>query len=183
MDQQSLHRHHDLLPPLLRIAMRLSLTLIVVASALFLSVGCGFFEETFRKPNRILIPEDFSGRVEIEYRVPSAPPLTIEDGYYLLEVEDDGTLKTSSGIDAGVPFLSSDQVVYRDSGEPITERATESRVGYWQLAQGWETDYRVPEPTTRLFISFFVGTLEQWKRLQEQDDRVLVQPIERSKSN
>jgi hypothetical protein len=53
-------------------------------------------QEKRRLPYRYLIPEGYVGWVRIDFNVKDAPPLPVEDGYYLLKIPLTGRLKTSS---------------------------------------------------------------------------------------
>jgi uncharacterized protein DUF6843 len=70
----------------------------VMAGVAALGLGC----EQQRRPSRYLIPDGYVGLVSIEYRVKGAPPLPIEDGFYLVKLPPGGLLKTSSAIEYGV---------------------------------------------------------------------------------
>ncbi len=65
---------------------------LVFHFALLLAGG----QEKRRLPYRYLIPEGYVGWVRIDFNVENAPPLPIEDGYYLLKIPRNGRLKTSS---------------------------------------------------------------------------------------
>lgn len=46
-------------------------------------------------PYRFLIPEGYVGWVRIDFNVKDAPPLPVEDGFYVVKIPDTGRLKTS----------------------------------------------------------------------------------------
>src|ERR1700720_930593 len=47
-------------------------------------------------PYRFLIPEGYVGWIRVDFDVPSAPELPIEDGYYIFKFSESGRLETSS---------------------------------------------------------------------------------------
>jgi len=53
------------------------------------------------KRDRYLIPHDFVGTVYVHYNVPTAKPLTMEDGYRLVIIPYSGIVHTSSDLMGG----------------------------------------------------------------------------------
>lgn len=74
---------------------------IVVSAALIITLQmasisiCG---QTSRKtlPYRFLIPEGYVGLIRVDFDVAGAPPLPIEDGFYIFKFSESGRLQTSS---------------------------------------------------------------------------------------
>src|SRR5438105_4542533 len=54
-----------------------------------------------RRPSRYLMPDGYVGWVKIYFKVPNAPALPIEDGYYLFKFPASGVLQTSSAMEDG----------------------------------------------------------------------------------
>jgi hypothetical protein len=55
-----------------------------------------FAQSIASTPYRFLIPEGYVGWVRVDFDVPTAPPLTIEKGYYIFKFPKSGRLQTSS---------------------------------------------------------------------------------------
>jgi hypothetical protein len=49
------------------------------------------------QPYRFLIPEGYVGWIRVDFDVSGAPPLPIEDGFYIFKFSESGRLQTSSG--------------------------------------------------------------------------------------
>ena len=48
-------------------------------------------------PYRFLIPEGYVGWIRVDFDVPGAPALPVEDGFYIFKFPESGRLQTSSG--------------------------------------------------------------------------------------
>ncbi len=51
-----------------------------------------------RKTYRYLIPDGYIGYVQVNFKVSQAPPLTMEDGFYLIKFPPAGVFSTSSDM-------------------------------------------------------------------------------------
>jgi hypothetical protein len=77
---------------------RLLLLIVFVSlSAFWVGPIVALDQEKLRLPYRFLIPEGYVGWVRIDFNVNNAPPLPVENGYYLVKVPPTGRLRTSSG--------------------------------------------------------------------------------------
>lgn len=131
-----------------------SLTLLLA-----LAVWVGFGKTTFvRRASRFLIPPGYVGWVKVEFQVPGAEPLPLEEGHYDFRIPADGLLQTSSAEQFG----SSNDKFYYTSGnqlEPLPGTgASERRIwGRMNGQAGMST-------TARNYEQFFVGTQDQFKQ-------------------
>jgi hypothetical protein len=76
-----------------RITVLIALLVAVIAAAAWFSFGA---HSILRRPARFWIPEGYVGWVTVEFEIPNAPPLPIEDGRYVFRIPASGDLKTSS---------------------------------------------------------------------------------------
>jgi hypothetical protein len=138
-------------------------------------------QEKKRRPSRYLIPEGYVGWVRITFLKTGAPPLPIEDNYYLFKFPTSGLLATSSDMEYGV---ASDQYFYYcgDTRRPLHETAWGGggmiHAGY----NGWSGDSYAER--TDVHEGFFVGTEEQLRTVgAERDDRSQPKagPVDKSK--
>jgi hypothetical protein len=111
--------------------------------------------EKQRRPCRYLIPHGYVGWVKAYFKVQNAPPLPIEDGYYLFKYPPSGILLTSSDVEEG---WADDQYYYY-SGE--TRRALHE-TGWGEGGLIWAgyvgQGGTQPPNTSSIFQGFFVGT-------------------------
>jgi len=77
--------------------LRCSSSLVGLASLLLLAAGC----LRTRHPSQFLIPKEYVGWVDVSYGVNGAPPLSVENGYYVIRVPANGQMQTSTEIEAG----------------------------------------------------------------------------------
>src|SRR4051812_47464913 len=73
--------------------------MIFLASSMVLAIAC--YNPRTRRPTRFLIPEGYVGWVRIDFGIKDAPPLSIEDGFYLIKIPASGLLQTSTDIEYG----------------------------------------------------------------------------------
>src|SRR5438105_4417352 len=59
--------------------------------------GCG----GVRRSERLLVPAGYVGWIEVQYGVKGAPPLPIENGWYVIRIPPEGRLQTSSEYQDG----------------------------------------------------------------------------------
>jgi hypothetical protein len=128
---------------------------------LFLFFGSTACQEQQRRSSRYLIPEGYVGWVRVNFDVKDAPPLSIEDGYYLFKFASDGKLNTSSGMEYG---WGSDEYYYYSSNTRRKLKATGWGGGgmIWGDFNGAaQSGQGADEPPYQFF---FVGTEEQYKK-------------------
>jgi hypothetical protein len=70
---------------------------LVTLFSLLLASGC----LRTRHPSQFIIPKGYVGWVDVSYGVNGAPPLSVENGYYVIRVPANGTTQTSTEIEAG----------------------------------------------------------------------------------
>lgn len=114
-----------------------------------------------RHPTRYLIPDGYVGWVQINFKVDGAPPLPIEDAYYVVKFPSSGLIQTSSNIEYGVAV---DEFFYYSDNtrRQIKESGWGEGGMIWGAYNGKKTD-----GTGRLIKSyegFFVGTEEEFNR-------------------
>src|ERR1700683_336535 len=109
-----------------------------------------------RPPERFLIPAGYTGWVRIDFRQKNKPGLPMEDGRFLLKLDDHGMLQTSSNPLAG---HGRDDFFYY-SGD---RRTSLSHAGVCKGGMIWQTETMVDEPTSTPFVRFYVGTEDQYR--------------------
>lgn len=70
--------------------------IIGVFIIVFIGVFTWYYQKNYRDPSLFLIPQGFVGRVEVQYGIPSSPPLQKEGKYIVYKIPKDGILKTST---------------------------------------------------------------------------------------
>ena len=130
--------------------------LLVLCFASF-SVAC---QEQHRRPSLYLIPEDYVGWIRIDFGVDDAPPLTLEEDYYLFKIPQTGILQTSSSLEEG---YAADEYFYYspfgDSRRPLRGTISGGNGLIWG-----EVVSRVQDQKER-HLYFFVGNEKQFKEL------------------
>ena len=132
----------------------LGLPLFIAAVVL----GPATFDIVFhrRPPERFLIPAGYGGWARVYFRQRGAPPLPMEDGRFLLKLNTQGTLHTSSDPLSG---HGSDDFFYY-SGD---RRTPLSNAGVCKGGMVWQVETMVDEPSSTPFARFFVGTEDQYR--------------------
>lgn len=70
---------------------------ITTLSLLFIFLWANALAQTQKiLPYRFLIPEGYVGWIRVDFNVPGAPPLPIEDNFYIFKFSESGRLQTSS---------------------------------------------------------------------------------------
>src|ERR1700675_2460824 len=128
---------------------------ILIAAAVF---GPTAFDLVFhrRPPERFLIPNGYSSWVRAGFRQKDTPPLPMEDGRFLLKLNAQGTLQTSSNPQLGHGrddffFYSNDR------------RKSLSNAGVCKGGMVWQIETMVDDRTSTPFERFFVGTEAQYR--------------------
>ncbi len=89
-------------------------TFLLITSIFSLTVAC---QSQVRHQSRYLIPQDYIGWVRIDFNVPNAPALSIEDCHYLFKFPLSGHLETSSDMEYG----AADDEYFYYSSEKVTK--------------------------------------------------------------
>ena len=109
-----------------------------------------------RPPERFLIPAGYTGWARVYFRRKGAPPLPMQDGRFLLKLDAQGTLQTSSDPLSG---HGSDDFFYY-AGD---RRTPLSNAGVCKGGMVWQIETMVDEPSSTPFARFFVGTEDQYR--------------------
>jgi hypothetical protein len=117
-------------------------------------------EENRQHPYRYLIPRGYVGWVRVDFNVPNAPALPVEDGYYVFKIPETGRLQTSSDDGDGILkdqyFYVCDDIKIRLS---INGGSGQSKIWGDFMGPAYLSD-EVPYK----FRYFFVGPLEEYKK-------------------
>lgn len=131
---------------------------VVWVAALGLWVGTSVRQAT-RNPSRYLIPDGYVGWVRVEYQVPGAPPLPVENGRLVLRVPPDGALRTSSP--EGFGWAKDEFAYFSGSGlRPLSQTGWGGGGMIWGRING----EAVTAAGRRQYEEFFVGTEQQFKQ-------------------
>jgi hypothetical protein len=124
-----------------------------VLLCLLMSGGCQQ-QEPRRRSQVFLIPAGYAGWVEVEFGVPNAPPLPIENDSFVLRIHPSGRLQTSTPIEYG---WAKDEIYSGPDGQRHPLRLTGPGEGgmVWEGYNG--------EKQGRRTSGFFVGTEAQWR--------------------
>jgi hypothetical protein len=109
-----------------------------------------------RRSLRFLVPESYTGWVRVEFDIPDASPLPLEDGQTLLKIPPSGVLKTSSPEQYG--WAKDDYLYYSAAGlRPLPDS------GPGRLIWGKINGEASGSSGKRKYEEFFVGTEKQYK--------------------
>jgi hypothetical protein len=152
---------------------RRRITVLMIASSCFLVIYLSEWTHPLAQnqktlPYRFLIPEGYVGLIRVDFNVSGAPPLPIEDGFYIFKFPESGRLQTSS----------SDIVESRRN-----EFLYYSKEGMYQLRIFGPFDERMvhgqasgpgPGQTGRVhrFRYIFIGPKDVFDRYQAMDHRL-----------
>ncbi len=148
----------------------INIFIILLLVTLFpLTVGC---QEKVRRPSRYLIPQDYIGWVRIDFKVADAPPLPIEDDYYLFKFPPSGHLETSSDIEYG---SADDEYFYYSGNErKKIELSTLDDSGMIRAGFNGSGEKGTMSSNERQLIStyqyFFVGTDKDLQKYGQKKD-------------
>lgn len=130
-------------------------TVCLVSCSLFALTAC---LEQKRRPDRYLIPNGYVGWVRINFKVKNAPALPTKDGVYLIEINPDGRLQTSSSNEYG--WAQDEYYYYSESGQkPLKASGWDGGGMIWGAFTG------SLQGDDETYESFFVGTEEQFRKL------------------
>lgn len=112
-----------------------------------------------RRSDLYLIPEGYVGWVRVDYGIKDAPPLPIEDGYYVVKFPATGHVRTSTRIEEGV---AQDKYYYYSNGNRrLLDTNDMIRSGFVGSVEGEEGHHEY----------FFIGTEEQRQMLGSAKDK------------
>ena len=112
-----------------------------------------------RRPIRYLIPQGYVGWVRIEFGIPHASALPVEDDSYLIRFTSEGYIQTSSPIEYGA--ASDDYYYYSENGrEPLPSTGWGKGGMIWGRSNGLRVGAE-----DRPYEHLFIGTEEQFKTI------------------
>lgn len=134
-----------------------------VATIALLTTSCNT-----RRPDIFLIPAGFKGWAKIQFQVASATPLPAEKGHWLLWLDGEGHLRTSSMLEGG---LANDEYFYVANGHRTPLRKTHSCQGgsIWGVATGSD-----PISSRADTEWFFVGSEREYRQAIDPGGRIYV---------
>jgi len=143
-------------------AFRLLVAVLVVGNLGLLAVGVALFVAA-GTPEKHLIPDGYVGWVSVEYGVPGAPALPVEDGWLVFRYGADGRLETSSSRG---PEMARREYFYEKDGDlTLLRRTTFDDTGLiWGQSFGAMTIVEDEGKTVRTVSSrFFVGSKDAYR--------------------
>jgi hypothetical protein len=125
-------------------------------------------QDQSRRPSRYLIPEGYVGWVRIDFNIKDAPPLPLENGFYLFKFPASGRIQTSSDMEYGV----ADDEHYYYAGE---DRKALRSSGWGGGGLIWAGFNGGAQGAKEVHQYFFVGTEAQLKEFgwREKDEEHL----------
>lgn len=116
-------------------------------------------ENAASRPARYLIPEGYVGWVRIEFEVPGAPTVPMEDGEYLFKVPPTGVLKTSLTLQKGGPEV---RYYYysEERRQQLSDRSQDRNRLVWGRISGAVSGLS----GEKSYEEFFVGTEQQFRQ-------------------
>jgi hypothetical protein len=136
-----------------RIFISIVTLLLLIALGAWLSINA---RNSTPPSMRFLIPEGYSGWVQIEFEVPGAPALPQKGGATVLQIPASGTLRTSSPEQYG--WVNNSYAFYSSGGvRPIPDS------GPGKLIWGKINGEASGASGKRKYEEFFVGTQQQFK--------------------
>ena len=127
------------------------------------------YAQTRPLPYRFLIPEGYVGWIRVDFNVPDAPQLPVEDGFYIFKFPETGRLQTSSGD--VVESRRNEFLYYSAEGSyrlkvvgPIEKRMVHGEFS------GPGQGHIAPVPNHYRYI--FIGPTDVFDRYQASDQRL-----------
>lgn len=132
--------------------------LLICGFAIATISSVGYQSAQRRRPSMFLIPAGYVGWVRVDYSVKEAKPLPIENGYYILELPNNGYLQTSTQNKAG---WSSDEFYYYSSKGRQRLRYTSPKKGgmVWKRSVGqfYSSSKDGKRSSPVIYQKFFIG--------------------------
>lgn len=133
--------------------------------------------QTTRKalPYRFLIPEGYVGWIRVDFDVSNAPPLPVEDGFYIFKFPESGRLQTSSSdvVDSRWNeffYYSADEKYRIHVGGPLESRLVQ------QEFSGPGRGHHAPVPNRYRYI--FIGPTDVFESYQARNKHEEAQEID-----
>jgi hypothetical protein len=162
---KSFHERHFEGTVMLKFA-RFSYIWLIFFCGVSSSVGCA----DTRRPERLLIPQGYTGWVRVDYEVKGAPALPRENNHTLTTIPANGYLKTSSPLETGAssndeyffynPKNSQQRFVIRDGTQVIHEESNGHLTGPVPIREEGSQEPQYIAPVT-IHRHFFVGSQAQ----------------------
>jgi hypothetical protein len=132
--------------------------------------------ESKRRPVKYLIPAGYTGWVKINFQVPIAPALPIEDGNYVAQIPANAELQTSSDIEYG---SAKDEYYYYDAdGKHPLKVSTWGGGGMiWGGFTGQQSNST--NQVVQTYLQFFVGAEEEYKKRPAPERSIQTEPLEK----
>lgn len=121
-------------------------------------------------PYRFLIPEGYVGWIRVDFNVPGAPPLPVEDGFYIFKFSETGRLQTSS---SDVVESRRNEFAYYSAEATYQLKIVgpiETRMVHGQFS-GPGPGHIAPVPNHYRYI--FIGPADVFERYQDSDTALL----------
>jgi hypothetical protein len=144
----------------------LSYTWLILSCGVITSISCA----DTRRPERLLIPQGYTGWVRVDYEVKGAPPLPQENNHTLTTIPANGYLKTSSPEETGAssndeyffynPKNSQQRVIIKDRTQVIHEESSGETSGWAPIREEGSQEPVYIAPVTK-HRHFFVGSKAQ----------------------
>jgi len=125
--------------------------------------------QTRSLPYRFLIPEGYVGWIRVDFDVPDAPPLPVEDGFYIFKFSDSGRLQTSS---RDIVYSRRNEFFYYSTADKYQLKLTgplETRMVQQEFS-GPGPGHLAPVPNRYRYI--FIGPYDVFARYQASDQRL-----------
>ena len=127
------------------------------------------YAQTRPLPYRFLIPEGYVGWIRVDFNVPDAPPLPVEDGFYIFKFPETGRLQTSSSdvVESRrneFLYYSNDGKYRLHEGGPLDSRLVQQEMSGPGSGQ--------PAPVPNHYRYFFIGPTDVFDRYQASDQRL-----------
>jgi hypothetical protein len=148
------------------------LSLTLAFSLVSVTATC---QDQTRRPSRYLIPEGYVGWVRIDFNITDAPPLPLENGFYVFKFPESGRIQTSSDMEYGVAH--DEYYYYADKDRKALQRS-----GWGGGGLIWGGFNGGAQGAKEVHEYFFVGTEAQlkefgWKEKDEEHLYPKVGPI------
>jgi hypothetical protein len=141
------------------------LFIIAIVTVCIVAVGLVLLDKSLENPtHKFLLPNGFTGWVEVTYEQPGSPALKEEGRTLIYEVPPSGKVVTASKNVSGTMVL-----IYVEQDGRLNEFPTDVSMIH---GQGTSGGGRVgPHGETETFpskLTFFVGTEEQWREAMDK---------------
>jgi len=115
-----------------------------------------------------LIPEGYVGWIRVDFEVPGAPPLTIENGFYILKFSDTGRVQTSSR-DLLESWVTNDQFLYYSTEKPYLLKLKVGGPDETKMVHGQFSGPGPGHPVPNPYRYYFIGPKDVFDRVEASD--------------